>query len=179
MRLLLRLSRSIDGVNRLFGMVAEWCVLVAVLISAANAVVRYSMNYSSNAFLEIQWYLFGAIVFLGASFTLQKNEHVRVDIVYSALSTRGRLWTDTVGLALFLLPVTIYLAALTLPFFLGAFRSHEHSINPGGLILWPIKLVLPLGFALLTLQGVSELIKRIAALRGISTVETSYEKPQQ
>ena len=179
MRLLLRLSRSIEGLNHLFGVVAEWCVLLAVLISAANAVIRYSMNYSSNAFLEIQWYLFGAVVFLGASFTLQKNEHVRVDILYSTLSKRGRLWTDALGFALLLLPVTIYLAALTLPFFLGAFRSQEHSINPGGLILWPVKLVLPLGFALLTLQGVSELIKRIAGLRGILTVETSYEKPQQ
>jgi TRAP-type mannitol/chloroaromatic compound transport system permease small subunit len=179
MRSLLGLSRSIDALNQLFGIVAEWCVLLAVLISAANAVVRYSLNYSSNSFLEIQWYLFGAIVFLGASFTLQKNEHVRVDIIYSTLSTRGRLWIDIVGFALFLLPVTIYLTQLTLPFFLSALRSHEHSINPGGLILWPVKLVLPLGFALLTLQGVSELIKRIAGVRGLLTIDVTYEKPQQ
>lgn len=175
----LRFSRTIDGLARWFGAIAEWSVLLAVLISAANAIVRYAFNYSSNAFLEIQWYLFGTIVFLGASYTLQRNEHIRVDIVYSVISERRRLWIDLIGFATMLLPVTIYLAALSWPFFLISFLSAEHSGNPGGLILWPVKLVLPLGFALLALQGCSEMIKRAATLMGTAVIDTAYEKPQQ
>jgi len=123
--------------------------------------------------------MFGALVFLGASHTLRVNEHVRVDLVYSSVSDRARLWIDAIGFTLFLLPVCILLTYLSLPFFVQSFRTGELSNNAGGLILWPIKLFLPLGFALLTLQGLSELIKRVAALRGDLTLDTHYEKPLQ
>lgn len=176
---LLAFSRLVDWINERFGRVANYCVLFSCMISAGNATVRYLFSYSTNGLLEIQWYLFGAVVLLGASYTLQKNEHVRVDLVYMMLSDRGRLWVDTVGFALILIPVSAYLCWLSFPFFWQAFVSDEVSQNAGGLILWPAKLLLPLGFALLTLQGVSELIKRIAALCGEIEIETHYEKPMQ
>jgi TRAP-type mannitol/chloroaromatic compound transport system permease small subunit len=176
---LLRFSRAVDAINAKAGWIAEWMVLGACLISAGNATVRYLFSYSSNAFLEIQWYLFGALVFLGAAHTLRVNEHVRVDVIYSAVSGRARLWIDAIGFAIFLIPVCAYLTILSTPFFLRSFQLSEYSNNAGGLILWPIKLVLPLGFALLTLQGISELIKRIAALHGDVTLDTRYEKPLQ
>ncbi len=179
MSALLAISRRIDAVSDTAGRVAEWFVLGACLISAANATVRYLFSYSSNAFLEIQWYLFGALVFLGAAHTLRVNEHVRVDLVYSSVSDRARLWIDAIGFTVFLIPVGLYLTYLSVPFFARSYQIGEFSNNAGGLILWPIKLVLPLGFALLTLQGVSELIKRIAALHGDLALETHYEKPLQ
>jgi TRAP-type mannitol/chloroaromatic compound transport system permease small subunit len=179
MRSLLAFSRAVDGLNDQFGRVANWLVLVACLVSASNATVRYLFSYSSNGWLEIQWYMFGALVFFGASHTLRMNGHVRVDVVYTSVSDRTRLWIDAIGFTAFLLPVTIYLTTLAVPFFLQSFRSGEYSSNAGGLILWPIKLVIPLGFALLTLQGFSELIKRIAALQGVVTIDTHYEKPLQ
>jgi TRAP-type mannitol/chloroaromatic compound transport system permease small subunit len=179
MTALLGFSRLVDAVSKNAGLVAEWLVLGACLVSAGNASVRYLYSYSSNGLLEIQWYMFGALVFLGAAHTLRVNEHVRVDLVYSSVSDRARLWIDAIGFTLFLLPVCIILTYLSLPFFLDSFRSGEGSNNAGGLILWPIKLFLPMGFALLTLQGVSELIKRIAALRGDLTLDTHYEKPLQ
>lgn len=172
-------SRAVDAVTAGFGRVADWLVLFAVLISAGNAVIRYLFSYSSNAFLEIQWYMFGAIVLLGAAHTLRKNEHVRVDLVYSSVSDRARLWIDALGFALILLPVTAYLTYVCWPYFAQSLRQLETSPNAGGLILWPVKLVLPLGFALLFLQGVSELLKRVAALRGAVVLDTAYEKPLQ
>ncbi|GGC91239.1 TRAP transporter small permease subunit [Chelatococcus reniformis] len=176
---LLRLSRGIDFVSKQVGGLANWMVLITVLVSAGNATIRYLFNSSSNSWLEIQWYLFGALVLLGASYTLQRNEHVRVDLIYSSVSDQGRLWIDAVGFTLFLLPVTIFLTWLTWPFFLASFRSGEYGLNAGGLIQWPIKLMLPLGFGLLTLQGLSELIKRVAALTGSVAIDTHYEKPLQ
>jgi TRAP-type mannitol/chloroaromatic compound transport system permease small subunit len=176
---LLALSRGIDQASRTAGLAAEWLVLGACLISAGNATVRYLFSYSSNGLLEVQWYMFGALVFLGASYTLRENGHVRVDLVYSAVSERARLWIDAVGVAVFLIPVCLYLAYLCTPFFVRSFQIGEMSNNAGGLILWPIKLVLPVGFVLLALQGVSELIKRIAALRGDLTLDTHYEQPLQ
>ena len=176
---LLAFSRLIDGLSKTAGRVAEWFVLAACLVSAGNATVRYLVGYSSNGLLEIQWYLFGALVLLGAAHTLRMNEHVRVDLVYSSVSDRTRLWIDAVGLVLFLIPVGLYLTYLSIPFFARSFQTGEVSNNAGGLILWPVKLVLPLGFALLTLQGVSELIKRIAALHGELALDTHYEKPLQ
>jgi TRAP-type mannitol/chloroaromatic compound transport system permease small subunit len=175
----LALSRAIDRVSRTAGLAAEWLVLAACLISAGNATIRYLFSYSSNAYLEIQWYLFGALVFLGASYTLRENGHVRVDLVYSWVSERTRLWIDAIGFAVFLIPVCLFLTYLCTPFFVRSFQLGEVSNNAGGLILWPIKLALPLGFALLTLQGVSELIKRIAALNGEVTLDTHYEQPLQ
>jgi TRAP-type mannitol/chloroaromatic compound transport system permease small subunit len=175
----IQITKAVDGLSDVFGFIAKWLVLLACLVSAGNATIRYLLNYSSNGWLEIQWYMFGGIVFLGAAQTLRLNEHVRVDLLYSNVSDRARLWIDIVGFSLFLLPVMTYLIYLTTPFFLNSFRLQETSSNAGGLILWPIKLVLPLGFVLLWLQGVAELIKRIAGLAGIVKVDTHYEAPLQ
>jgi TRAP-type mannitol/chloroaromatic compound transport system permease small subunit len=179
MRALLSVSRAIDRLSAGAGVIADWLVLLAVLISAGNATIRYLFNYSSNGWLEIQWYMFGALVFLGASHTLKMNEHVRVDLVYSSVSDRARLWIDTIGFAVVFLPVVATLTLLSTPFFLNSFRQGEVSNNAGGLILWPIKLMLPLGFLLLLLQGVSELVKRVGALRGEVAIDAKYEKPLQ
>lgn len=179
MKSLLRVSAAIDALNAVFGKIAEWAVLLACLISAGNAMIRYGFNNSSNAWLEIQWYMFSAMFLLGASYTLNKNEHVRVDIVYGNVSERTQLWIDLLGGILFLLPATIIIGWLSWPLFYHSFEIHEGSSNAGGLIRWPVKILLPIGFALLTLQGVSEIIKRIAALRGEIRIESKYEKPLQ
>lgn len=176
---LLKFSRIVDGVNEKFGTVSSWLVLLACLISAGNASSRYALSMSSNAWLEIQWYMFSGMFLLGAAYTLKVNEHVRVDLVYANVSERTRLWIDVFGLVAFLLPATIMLAMMTWPFFLDSFVRGEMSGNAGGLIRWPVKLLMPIGFAFLTLQGVSELIKRIAALKGLIRLETRYEAPQQ
>ncbi|WAJ27282.1 TRAP transporter small permease subunit [Antarcticirhabdus aurantiaca] len=176
---LLAFSRGVDRLNAGFAAVADYLVLFAVLISAGNALLRYTLNISSNGALEIQWYMFAGMVLLGASYTLKMNEHVRVDLIYSQLSTRGRLILDIAGFLILFLPVIGYLFTLTLPFFLMSFRSGEGSMNAGGLILWPAKATLPLGFGLLFLQGLSEVIKRVAALKGLIVLETKYEKPLQ
>ena len=175
----LKLLRTVDALSDIFGFIAKWLVLLACLVSAGNATIRYLFNYSSNGWLEIQWYMFGGIVFLGAAQTLRMNEHVRVDLLYSWVSDRTRLLIDIFGLAIFLLPAMTYLLYLTTPFFLQSWRLQEVSSNAGGLILWPVKLVLPLGFALLWLQGLTELIKRIAGLAGVVKVDTRYEAPLQ
>jgi TRAP-type mannitol/chloroaromatic compound transport system permease small subunit len=178
----LAFSRAMDKVSGAFGWVADACVMLACLISAGNATVRYAFNYSSNAWLEVQWYLFAGIVMLGASYTLVRNEHVRVDLVYGSLGTRGKLWVDVFGIICFLLPAMILLTWMTWPFFLDAFLRNEQSSNAGGLLRWPIKLLLPVGFLLLTLQGLAELIKRIALLRGIQPsgeVVVEYVRPEQ
>jgi TRAP-type mannitol/chloroaromatic compound transport system permease small subunit len=166
MSALMTLSRAIDALNTLVGRLAEWLVLIVVVTGAATATLRYLAGYGSNALLEIQWYLFGAIVLLGAAHTLKQDGHVRVDVIYGFLSQRWRLWIDALGLAVFLLPAAAYLAWLSWPVFLNIWRIGETSQNVGGLVRWPILLMLPLGFALLTLQGISELIKRVAALAG-------------
>jgi TRAP-type mannitol/chloroaromatic compound transport system permease small subunit len=175
----IKFTRVVDGLSDIFGFVAKWLVLLACVISAGNATIRYLFNYSSNGWLEIQWYMFAGIVFLGAAQTLRLNEHVRVDLVYSAVSDRARLWIDIVGIILFLLPAMAFLLYLTTPFFLNSWRLQEISSNAGGLILWPVKMILPLGFLLLLLQGFAELAKRIAALAGIVKLDTHYEAPLQ
>ena len=179
MRSLLVFSRFVDRINERFGILADCLVLLSCLFSAGNAFSRYAFSISSNAWLEIQWYMFGALVMLGASYTLKRNEHVRVDIVYSNLSTRGQIWVDIVGGLLFLLPATIILCYLSWPVFYNSWAGNESSGNAGGLIRWPIKIVLPLGFGLLTLQGISELIKRIAMLTGHMQADLHYERPLQ
>lgn len=179
MQMLLAFSRAVDRLNAGFGRIADWMVLAACLVSAGNATARYLISQSSNAWLELQWYMFGAIVLLGGAYTLKRNEHVRVDLVYGALSPRGRLWVDTFGLTVFLLPAAILLTWMTWPFFLESYFRGEGSPNAGGLLRWPVKLLLPVGFFILTLQGLSELIKRVAALRGIQHHETGYERPTQ
>jgi TRAP-type mannitol/chloroaromatic compound transport system permease small subunit len=176
---LLRLSQVIDFVNARFGRIANWLVLLACLISAGNAMSRYAFDLSSNAWLEVQWYMFALLVMLGAPYTLQRNEHVRVDIIFLNLSLRGQLWIDILGAIFFLLPACIIFGWLSWPFFYQAYSVGEWSGNAGGLIRWPIKFVLPLGFALLALQGISELIKRVGALNGYVVVGARYERPTQ
>ena len=175
----LLLSRGIDALNEKLGVLADWLVLLSCAISAANAFSRYAFSISSNAWLEIQWYMFGALVLLGASYTLKKNEHVRVDIIYSNISTRRQIWVDIIGGVLFMLPATIILAYLSWPVFYNSWEIGEVSTNAGGLVRWPIKIFLPIGFALLSLQGISEIIKRIAALEHVIEMDFKYEKPLQ
>lgn len=194
MQPLLLFSRAVDRMNAGFAVIADYCILFAVLISAANAGVLWLdgrlpdglnpipdgiINNFSNSFLEIQWYLFAAVVMLGASYTLKLNGHVRVDILYSSLSDRGRLLIDIFGLLVFMMPIVSFFLWLSWPFFWQSFASGEMSNNAGGLILWPAKLMLPLGFFLLWLQGLSELIKRLAAMMGLIKLETKYDKPLQ
>ena len=181
MRAALQFSRAVDAVSGVFGVIAEWCVLLACAIAAGNAVVRYSLSWSSNAWLEVQWYMFAVIVMFGASYTLKRNEHVRVDLFYMTLGRRGQLWIDILGTLIFLLPTCAILAWLSWPFFMQSYAVNEHSSNAGGLLRWPIKLVLPVGFALVALQGVSELIKRVAFLNGyaVDSLEAHYERPTQ
>ena len=179
MGFLLKISSAIDWLNDRLGRIANWLVLFACLISAANAMSRYAFDLSSNAWLEIQWYLFAAIVMLGASYTLKVNEHVRVDIVYTHLSERGKEWLDLIGTAVFLVPSMLVIAYYSWPFFMQSFEIREISGNAGGLIRYPIKFVLPLGFTLVALQGISEIIKRAASLRGDIRYVTHYERPVQ
>ena len=176
---LLAFSSLVDRLNQKVAVFADWLVLLSCLISAGNAFSRYSFSLSSNAWLEIQWYMFGAMILLGASYTLKKNEHVRVDIVYGHLSTRAQIWIDIIGGVLFLLPATIIIGWLAWPMFHNSFAQNEISSNAGGLLRWPIKLMIPLGFWLLTLQGISEVIKRIAMLTGHLTADVHYERPLQ
>ena len=176
---LLKLSRAIDYVNDRFGEIANWLVLFACLISAGNAASRYLFSASSNAWLEVQWYMFAGMVLLGGPYTLKLNEHVRVDLLYSALSERARIWIDIIGCLLFLLPICIILIYFTWSWFAESWRIDETSSNAGGLIRWPVKLILPVGFALMALQGISELIKRIEALLHHHRLQFEYEKPLQ
>jgi len=176
---LLSLSRLVDSVNERLSVIADALVLLSCLISAGNAFSRYAFSISSNAWLEIQWYMFGALVLLGASYTLKKNEHVRVDIVYTNLSTRKQILIDIFGGILFMLPATIILTYLSWPVFYNSWSIGEISTNAGGLIRWPIKIFLPIGFALLSLQGLSELIKRFAMLTGHMKADLHYERPLQ
>ena len=179
MKALLALSRAIDWLNEQIGIVANWLVLWAALISAGNAASRYLFSQSSNGWLEIQWYMFAGMVLLGAPYTLKMNEHVRVDLLYNIVSERTRIWIDIVGGLLFLLPICIILIYFTWPWFVESWRLNEASSNAGGLIRWPVKLLLPVGFFLLTLQGISEIIKRIAALEHVIEADFKYEKPLQ
>lgn len=164
---LLALSRLIDALNRKVGQWVIWLILASTLISAINAVVRKVFNYSSNAFLEVQWYLFAGSFLLAAGYTLLNNEHVRIDVVVSRFSKRTQIWLDVFGFLFFLLPLCAVVLYFSIPFFLQGWRSNEMSANAGGLILWPVYALMPLGFALLLLQGVSELIKRLAFLMGL------------
>ena len=167
MTLLLKLSQLIDWLNERVGKGAFWLVLIMTLISAGNATYRFIFNDSSNGMLEIQWYLFAAIFLMCSPYTLQKNEHVRIDVLSSKLSPRGLAVIDIIGTLFFLLPMVIAVMWLSLPLVAESYRIHEYSANAGGLIRWPVKILLPIGFALLALQGISELIKRIAFLQGL------------
>jgi TRAP-type mannitol/chloroaromatic compound transport system permease small subunit len=176
---LLRVSGAIEWVNDRLGAFANILVLLCCAISAGNAMSRYAFDYSSNGWLEAQWYMFAVIVMFGASYTLKRNEHVRVEILYLYLSERGQYWLDLIGTLVFLIPVCLLLAVLAWPFFLQSLAVNETSSNAGGLLRWPIKFVMPAGFVLIALQGVSEVIKRIAALLGYVVIDAKYERPTQ
>ncbi|MDP2065203.1 MAG: TRAP transporter small permease subunit [Burkholderiaceae bacterium] len=167
MQFLLTLSRWIDRFSEFVGRWVAWLVLVAVLISAANAVTRKVFDWSSNAFLEIQWYLFAAVFMLAAGYTLLRQEHVKIDVVSARFTKRTQIWIDIVGICVFLLPFIIYIIKLSMPLVIGTYVSGEMSSNAGGLIRWPVYALLPAGMLLLGIQGVSELIKRIAFLQGL------------
>jgi len=179
MKLCLSLSRMIDAMNQRIGTIADWLVLLSCLISAGNAFSRYAFNISSNAWLEIQWYMFAAVVMLGTSYTLKRNEHVRVDIIYANVSTRRQIGIDIFGFILFMLPATVIMTYLSWPIFYNSWHMSEISSNAGGLIRWPVKILLPIGFFLLSLQGISELIKRIAMVTGHMKADLHYERPLQ
>ena len=166
MQALLKLSRAIDGLNAFVGKYVIWLIFASTIISALNAVVRKVFNYSSNGFLEVQWYLFAWSFLVAAGYTLLHREHVRIDVVNSRLSKRTQVWIDIIGFALFLTPLCIMVLYMSIPMVIDKYTSGEISGNPGGLIRWPVWLALPIGFGLLMLQGWSELIKRLAFLRG-------------
>jgi TRAP-type mannitol/chloroaromatic compound transport system permease small subunit len=163
---LLKLSRVIDSINERVGKVAAWAIVVAVLVSAINAIIRRIFGVSSNAWLELQWYLFGAVFMLCAAWTLKANEHIRIDIVSSRLSKRGRDSIDVFGHLFFLFPFVALMLYLSIPYFIGSFRSGEVSSNAGGLLIWPAKGLILLGFISLAFQWLSELIKRVAIMNG-------------
>ena len=179
MKALLSLSSWIDALNERLGYLANWLVLLACLVSAANALSRYGFSVSSNAWLEIQWYMFAGMVMLGASYTLKRNEHVRVDIVYGNVSTRKQVWIDLVGTVLFLLSAMTVLAWTSWAMFHESWRINEMSASAGGLLRWPVKILMPVGFSLVALQGVSEIIKRIGYLKGQYDMDLHYERPLQ
>ena len=178
-----KLSEGIDRVNQLFGKLASIMILLSCIVSATNAVLRYGLDMSNNWPLELQWYLFAAAVMLGASYTLKRNEHVRVDLIYSYVSDRTRIWIDLFGLILFLMPACLLFAWLSwTTLFYPSWLVLEHSLNSGGLPRYPIKFVVPFGFFMLSLQGLSEIIKRIGMLKGkyiLPANDLNYEKPWQ
>lgn len=174
MNVLLRISRLIDWLSDRIGAGIMWLVLAAVLISAGNAIMRKAFNIGSNAFLEIQWYLFAAVFLLGAGYTFLKNAHVRIDFVSAHLSARVRNWIDIIGIVVFLGPFCWLMIQLSWPLFYNAWASGEMSQNAGGLIRWPVLLLIPVGMALLLLQAFSELVKRIAYLRGVIDDPTGH-----
>lgn len=167
MRILLKFSKAMDQISIWIGKITMWLILAATLISAGNAIVRKAFDISSNGMLEIQWYLFAAVFMLGAGYVLLKNSHVRIDFISSLLSDRARNWIDTLGIVLVLLPFCVLMILLSWGPFTTAYYNNEMSGNAGGLIRWPVYALVPAGFALLALQGLSELIKRVAFLRGV------------
>ena len=176
---LLQLAFGIDKISEQFGRLAALAVMAAAMISAGNAFIRYGLDLSSNGWLEIQWYLFAATVMLGAPLVLKLNEHVRVDIIYGKLNGKWPVYVDLLGLVLFLLPVMLLMTWLSFPLFLKMYQSGEMSNNAGGLIRWPAMMLLPVGFSWICVQGVSEIIKRVAYLQGKFEMDTHYEKPVQ
>lgn len=167
MKSILKIAGRIDALNAGIGRILIWLVLAMVLVSAGNAIARYLLNQSSNAWLELQWYLFSAVFLLCAGYTLLNDEHIRIDVISSRLSRRTQIWIDIFGTLFFLLPMSVLVMWLSWPVFVNAWHSGEISSNAGGLVRWPVRLLVPLGFFLLSLQGLAELIKRIAYLRGL------------
>ena len=179
MKALLAFAHGVDWLNDSFGWIAKWAVVLSCFISAGNAIVRYGLSASSNAWLEIQWYLFAACVMLGASQVLRLNEHVRVDLFYGRVSSRARVWVDLGGLLAFLLPAMTVMLYTSWPLFVQMLQTGERSSNAGGLVRWPAMAMLPLGFSLVILQGLSEIIKRIGWLTHQYEMDMHYERPVQ
>ncbi|MBF0334836.1 MAG: TRAP transporter small permease subunit [Alphaproteobacteria bacterium] len=166
MGFLLTISKLIDALNERVGRIVYWGILAAALISSFNAVMRYAVNYSSNAWLEVQWYLFAMVFLLSAGYTLLRNEHIRIDVVTGRFSRRTQAWIDVLGTLFFLLPMAVTIMILSWPMVTSSFVGQEMSGDAGGLVRWPVKAMIPAGFLLLSLQGLSELIKRVAFLAG-------------
>lgn len=179
MSVALGLSKAIDRITSFIGRWISWLVLAAILVSAVNASVRKAFDMSSNAWLELQWYLFGAVFMLAAAYTLQQNEHIRIDILYGGLKRRTQHWIDLLGHVLFLMPFVILMIWMLAPWVLHSFRIQEMSTNAGGLIIWPAKSLLLAGFVLLFFQGVSEIIKKIAIMRGVIDDPTPFVSSHQ
>ena len=175
MSALLGFSRTVDGFNELIGKLIRWLVLAAVLISAGNAIVRKAFNIGSNAYLEVQWYLFAAVFMLGAGYAFLRNAHVRIDFISSKLSKRTNAVIDILGIVVFVIPLCLILIVLSWPFFINAWNTGEMSSNASGLIRWPVYLLVPVGFSILLLQSLSELVKRIAFLKGLIPEPISVE----
>ena len=167
MKSLLRLARAIDGLNELVGRGVSWLGLAAVLICATAAAARYSLNIGSNAWLEIQWYLNSAVFLLVAGYTLRRHEHVRIDAIYGHLPQRVQAWIDILGGLFMLFPATLIIAWYSWPSLVNSYRISEYSSDPGGLIRWPVRLLIPVAFTLLALQGASEIVKRVGFLKGL------------
>ncbi len=167
MQALLKISRVVDAINSRIGQWSSWLILIAVLVSSGNAIVRKVFDVSSNGWLELQWYLFSAVFLLCGAYALLSHAHVRIDVVYGRWSRRTQRYIDIFGTVFFLLPIAIFIVYLSWPVFMNAFMNKEVSSNAGGLIVWPARLLLPVGFFLLVMQGFSELIKLIAILKGI------------
>lgn len=176
---LLRFTRYVDAFNDRVAIVASYLVLLACLVSGANAAIRYALDRGSNAWLELQWYMFAGIVMFGTAKLLRVNEHVRVDIIYGGRESRTKALIDLFGLLVFLMPTVVLMIYLSWPFVIDSYLSQEMSSNAGGLIRWPFKVIVPLGFALLAVQGLAEIIKRVAYLRGQLQMDTHYERPLQ
>ena len=177
MNALLKLSGAIDRINEFVGKWVAWLILAAVVLSATNAVIRKVFNASSNAFLEIQWYFFAAVFLLCAGYTMLRNEHVKIDVILHMYSKRKQIWVDIIGIIFFLFPFVVAVVVLSWPLFVDAFKTGEMSQNAGGLVRWPVFMLVPIGFTLLGIQGVSELIKRFAFLKGM--IEDPTRKKQQ
>ena len=176
MSVLLAFSRLVDAVNEVVGRTVAWLVLIAVLVSAGNAITRYALNIGSNAWLEVQWYLFSAVFLLAAGWTLKRNGHVRIDVLAARLSPRAQAWIDLAGTLLFLMPMAVLILYLSWPMFVQSYVGNEMSSDAGGLVRWPVKLLIPAGFGLLVLQGISEAIKRIAFLRAAAAPDVDQAR---
>jgi TRAP-type mannitol/chloroaromatic compound transport system permease small subunit len=179
MRFLLAFADAVDWLSEQVGQATKWLVLFSSVISAFNALMRYTIHYISNAWLEIQWYMFGAMFLLAAGYALKYEEHVRVDVFYSKMSPRTQAWVDAFGGILFLMPTAVIIAWLGIPMVVNSYRIHEYSSDAGGLLRWPIKIMIPLGFALLALQGIAEIIKKTAVALGVRGPGKAYERPVQ